>query len=896
MDLAAYGNELAQATVEAAEWVERNPDLVRNEREGLLRDLRRAGRMLRTCSRSAARRMAAGVFGPSQAGKSYLISALAMDENNSLTAMFDREEIDFIRNINPQGGKESTGLVTRFTMEKPGKLPDGFPVQTRLLTETDLVKIMANSWFSDIEHVEEPETDIAKSLEELKSRAGASGTGISLDSLEDLQEYLKNNFRSQSRVETLEREYWPTALELGQKLDLEGRIQLYSLLWDENRDFTEFLRQLLQALARVDFAENLFCPVNALVPKARSIIDVATLSGLGNPDGMEDQIEVCTPAGLKTSLPRALVTALVAELVIVMKNTPRDGGEYFRETDLLDFPGYRSRLQIVNIDKVLEKDPSQLRELFLRGKVAYLFQRYYDEKELNNMLLCVKPGNQEVQDLPGVIREWIRTTHGPNPEDRVNKAVTLFFILTQTDRDFESTAGSPDAKGRWRTHLQASFLNYFGSTGWTTEWTPGRPFNNLFLLRNPNFKWETILDIDEIVTGKGTGEGGKDETKIVENGILPKKLDFVEQMHTEFLNDELVRRHFRDVPKSWDALMKLNDGGIGYIRESLKPVCDPSIKYRQLLASINDTRRTVSERLKKFYRSDDREALRKEKEKLSKVIGKSLMDLNNRNRLGQLIRSFSISDSELYDMHREAGRRFRERSEVLTPAPAEAQNQEIDDFDILDALKSDDRAADQDSVPEKEDEAAFYTSFIEGKWVERLHRLADDPDIARYYSISSTTLNDLVGELAVAASRFALKDSLAQDFRNVASYANTSREKIARKQAVIASRTFNTFIDWLGWNPAREPEKPRIATIFNGKSREVFPLESSIADIPELPEKAAPYSRDWLGNWIVALTDLMRSNVDYDGKNTVNVVENTALGNILATFAREAVTDPGEAR
>ena len=94
--------------------------------------------------------MCVGVFGPSQAGKSYLVSVLAR-KGETLTAVFDdpaRPEVDFIQDINPYGEKEATGLVTRFTVHKP-QTPLEFPVFLRLLTQTDLLKILANSYFHD---------------------------------------------------------------------------------------------------------------------------------------------------------------------------------------------------------------------------------------------------------------------------------------------------------------------------------------------------------------------------------------------------------------------------------------------------------------------------------------------------------------------------------------------------------------------------------------------------------------------------------------------------------------------------------------------------------------------------------------------------------------------------
>lgn len=48
----------------------------------------------------------------------------------------------------PGGGKESTGLVTRFTLT-PSGAPTMFPVKLRLLSELDIVKILTNTYYAD---------------------------------------------------------------------------------------------------------------------------------------------------------------------------------------------------------------------------------------------------------------------------------------------------------------------------------------------------------------------------------------------------------------------------------------------------------------------------------------------------------------------------------------------------------------------------------------------------------------------------------------------------------------------------------------------------------------------------------------------------------------------------
>ena len=274
--------------------------------------------------------------------------------------------------------------------------------------------------------------------------------------------------------------------------------------------------------------------LEALLPRQTSIIDVALLAGLGT-GSTEDRLTLLGTEGRKAALPRAVVTALTAEITIFMREQPDD---FFSYTDLLDFPGYRSRLKILDLDKELEREGA-LQNLFLRGKVAYLFERYCEEHELTSMLLCIGPGNQEVQDLPRAVYDWICSTHGEDPAHRAGKAPSLFFVLTKMDMEFEKKAGSPSVEQRWNTRLQSSLLDFFGKQhDWPTNWDGAHPFRNIFLLRNPNFRCEAIFTFD--------AQGN-------ESGIRPDQTAYVEEVRRAFVDSPLVRRHVDDPEAVWQA-------------------------------------------------------------------------------------------------------------------------------------------------------------------------------------------------------------------------------------------------------------------------------------------------------------------------------------------------------
>ncbi|MDR2801043.1 MAG: putative virulence factor [Desulfovibrio sp.] len=862
---------LANAAEEAMLWAQNNADVVRSESSGLQLELRKSKRAFLQCARAAQRKMCAGVFGPSQAGKSYLISALARDRTGGLTAVFGDRGHDFISEVNPEGGKESTGLVTRFTMTRPDTLPENFPVQIRLLTETDLVKITANTYYADCEHREVPDAKaIADALNSLRARQGKGSPHIDLDALEDLREYLTKDFQAKPRVQELERSFWPTALEIGQKLNLEGRIDLYSVIWDQIPQFTELLRLLTQGLEKLNHASEAFCKIDALIPRTGSIIDVAMLEGLGETaDGPLLQIR---PApGPEVSLPRAVVAALTAELAIVMKEKPDD---YFDYTDLLDFPGYRSRYKFTEVRKELEK-PGMLRELFLRGKVAYLFQRYCAEKELTSMLLCIGPSNQEVQDLPGVINEWITSTHGELPEARRNKDSSLFFVLTKFDMEFEDKAGAPSVEARWDNRLHASLLDFFGKQhDWPGNWDGEKAFDNLFLLRNPNFKFKTALEYD-------------DNNR--ETGIRKDAQKLVDALRFAFLKSSLVTRHFKIPEISWEAAMRLNDGGITLIRDTLRPLCNPEIKKTQITTALRERCAKLALRLGAFYRTDDKEEERRQKEQFARELLASFSRLLQNQLLGEFLSRLTARDQDLYDLYFEARRRFLAadgtNAEAKQPVSIGGSVNAADAFaelfgeEAVTALPETEKEA--RPLTKHLSEAAYFTDLIVSSWCDKLRAFSDDPRVQQRYGVSARELSKFVSELSVGLTRLGVAVEMEKALEEASAYANTSKERIVWQQVARAGAMLNAYLSWLGFNPRLLDAVRRTITML-GKQYVLFESPPPVkGGFPELPELQPPFEKTWCMDWMRALYTLMLDNVNFDGTRLFDRGQNTRLGNII---------------
>ncbi|WP_428564684.1 MAG: virulence factor SrfC family protein [Solidesulfovibrio sp. DCME] len=876
--LADRCQQLDDAVRQAADWVRDNEGLVRGERDGLLAELRRSGRFFRRCRTAATRKMCVGVFGPSQAGKSYLISALARNADGRLMAMFGEDQHDFVGEINPEGGKESTGLVTRFTMTRPTSLPPGFPVQVRLLSEMDLVKIFANTYYADCEHQDEPDAKaITELLDSLEKTAPDVQGRATLDDFEELKEYLDKNFKAKPRVQELGRSFWPRTLSLGPRLGLADRLRLYSLLWDRIEPFDKALGILAGALERLGHPDTAYCPLDALIPRDKSIIDVAMLAGLGEDGDGGDAIAVATAAGAQAVLPRAVVTALTTELTIVMREKPDD---YFDHTDLLDFPGYRSRYKIFDIRRELQ-GPGMLKEFFLRGKVAYLFQRYCAERELTSMLLCIGPSNQEVQDLPGVINEWIVSTHGKTPEHRKDKAVSLYFVLTKSDMEFEEKAGQSQVKYRWDIRLQASLLDFFGKQyEWPNDWDGRHKFNNLFLLRNPNYRFDAVLNY------------GPDKR---ESGVRPEKEAFVAELREAFLQSPAVKEHFQDPAESWNALMQLNDGGIRLLRERLRPACNPQLKRQQIETSLLERKEILLTRLKAFWKSDNREEKRQQQMALSQHLARIFATLIQGQRFGEFLCWLCVKDHDLHAMYYEARREMEQAaaSSETTASPASVVGVTVDAVDLLadifgdaPAPAGDAPAPDGNAPPPAppRDEAAAFAARIEAFWCNRLREVSDDPKLQRYFGLPQKQFGDFVGELILGAARLNLRGEMETAMRKAAAYADIDMERVIWKQASLAAGCINAFVDWLGYDPRRNDAQKRSVAV-GGRRVTVFDPPAAVEGFPKLSEEMGVLERQWYRDWLMALVACILANVDFEGGITIDVEQNRLLGEIITAIA-----------
>jgi hypothetical protein len=870
------------ALTQALAWVvnSKESEVAGNTR--LLKNLRTSVYQSRYLAAAAKAKMCVGVYGPSQSGKSYLVSALARKPGERLVAVVGEKDVDFIELINPEGGKESTGLVTRFTSDAISA-PSGFPIQLKILSELDLIKLFVNSYALDIlpdedDELQKHQDQVQRVLNELETMPRGSSP-LSVEDVYDLEDYCKG-FSSNLRIQALKKmDFWERAAELLPFLGESGRLRLVQVLWEELPSYSHIYANLIAELGRMGHDSQVYCSPNALFKindghfarSETSIINVATLDLMGVQASL--QVDVKLSAGATVSISVHNLCALTSELVIPMRNKPHD---MFARADLLDFPGARSRKGHPKKDQSLNQ-PAVRVDNFLRGKVAYLFDKYSASLELTSMVLCLGPSNQEVVGLDAMIEDWIIKTHGGKPEEREKLKTALFVVLSKFDMEFSEGAGKSLDGSRWTTRLQASLLNSFGShahkTNWVKKWTSQSAFNNVFWLRNPNADQSGLIDYEGI-------PGSSKET-----GYASKKLSVINTLQEAFIANPLVQQHFVDPLIAWNAGMALNDGGAKYLMEKLDEACTNDLKLKQIDERIQTIIRERHADLSKYFTSSDLEGLEREKLQLAKNLTASLAKQMTKQRLGEFIHALLESDIDTVDTFKLTlldFERAKHSKHKKDPSDTSSSSISIDprlaeelglDVPISSIETTEVKLSPHLSFPE-----VFIQRFLDD-WRSRCMNRFSAVNLSDYLITESELMPRLLNELELAARRTGLIQQLIDQVKINYQYKTDDRRSWIWRQTATVTARFNDFLTH-GGHIKTERHPIKVLTL-QGKDRDVFTDSPSDLQTVTVPEMQTDFSERYLLDWIQALQHSIRSNSVFQAGIKSDATQNRQLGIIL---------------
>jgi hypothetical protein len=873
----------------AIDWIQRvrsNARSVDNEADSLVMKLRRVRNQAKSLAVASSLPSTVGFFGLSQAGKSYLISALAAGGDGRLETEVDGKRLDFLSHINPPGGgKEATGLVTRFSFRaKQG--PEGFPLELKLFEEIELAKILVNSFFNDfnfekIGDAVDLVTARAKLLELEGRRLPSRVAGVTEDDMVSLWDYLKDRFSASIRV--LEGEFLPRAVTLAPYLSIDDRSQLFACLWKQAPALTDTFLSLSRALAALGHPKRVYAPIEALVrpsgangalSQADSIMNVDMLERLGR--AQDIQLEVLPVLdgthGTKRVLPIAQLAALTAELIFPLVNKPHQA--VFEEVDLLDFPGYRGRLgldSLTDISAAQSKDQSgnPVAQLLLRGKVAYLFERYTDTQEMNVLVVCTASHKQsDVTDVGPVLTEWIRRTQGATSTERSRRAPGLLWAVTMFDIKIADSLGKDEDMLHtvWNNLIKMTMLERFGGFEWMQDWANGQSFDNAFLVRKPRMP-VAFLDL----------ENGQEVAVTASQGSQ------ISLMEATFLKAELIQSHVANPAQAWTSMMQLNDGGVDRLSDYLAKVSTRQAKLDRISEQMEEVLHDLVEnRLSRWFAQDGMGEVEAKKKIAQSVVSA----LTPRIRLlAEIQEKLQLPEPLLQGLYMGADVSTDQSNVTATDSVPSALNIGDDPFGLGDDLdlfgdKPTAAPASEKSKPIGSD--ARFAQAVLREWINHLRGIPSEASLLTYLGLPKASAEMMCDELITGATRLDLQNALFQVVSRT-EQVGTKREKLVDRQVLAAKTVFSDYIAWLGYVSLPLSGRPESRV---NKGHRLFeqPQRIQAGALPQITNEPIEHTRAYMGDWLVGLAQLIVENAGHDAGREIRPDQNAELGGLIAKF------------
>lgn len=629
----------------SSEWVNRNVSL--EEKYDLLNTIHETKSDIYTIHESIETKPVFALFGVSQVGKSYLVKNLLSVDGQKLEIEIPGEQtLDFLSDINPRGGgTESTGVVSRFSIES-SFIDSEYPVGIKLLDVKDIILIICDSFFSDILKLDYyPSVDDfnqhANRIEEESKNLKSTQAVFTEDDVFFMKKYFEIYLeRSSPNASIISKsKFWITISQNISRFDKSHWKKIFQILWANDDKFGVLFDTLLDGLNSLSFERKVYATKSAILRDQGKILDVVRVNGIFK---AKEPTNIQLPNKNVISIDLHILSALTSEITMTVSKKVAEQKEFLSHTDLLDFPGARSRKPFEQNSLKDENIP----DLLLRGKISYLFNKYSANYEINNLLFCLKNTQNEVREIPILINDWIKRNVGENDisrETRIgrNGVSPLFVVMTFYNETikFNPNADDGDLSEKWDRRFLRLFKDetVTRTNDWDEKWTKSQPkFQNFYLLRDFQFSQDIFDGID-----------GK------ETNIRPEKLEYYKRLKDSFLNFSFVKDHFKDPIEAWESSTSVNMDGSERIIRDLYPAANNAIKTKNYISNLSDFQVEMLNKLAQYHVSDNIHSERKRAQEQGGAIRDQLLNLfsanGNNSKFGEFISKYHLTNTEVYN-------------------------------------------------------------------------------------------------------------------------------------------------------------------------------------------------------------------------------------------------------
>lgn len=658
---------------------------------------------------------AIAAYGESQKGKSYLMGNLLQKSGAPFMIRSKGCEYDFVARINPIGDKrEATGVVTRFTsyFGHEDRACDEYPARMKVMSVANIVTILTDGYFNDVlDDKRYSDAEIQERADNIyNTYAGRAAVQdiVTEDDVIDIKLYLMK-FVNRAKVSAFceSTDFFNKVALVIRNVPQTEWVNVFSVLWHDNKDLTDLFLRLLRCLVKMNFADVVYLPIDALLhlgENKNTIMSVDCLNGLYSNDisarAVSDVFVKTDSDSFEclSGFDKSELSALCLEVSFKVdveylddkaqfcfdaENAGRPGymssdtyakltqeGEFVSKrkllevSDLLDFPGAKNREQMKEstLDRYdSETQQTNLVKLFLRGKVSFLFNFFSDSRALNILMFCHNAEDVKVTQMYNVIDGWIKTYVGDTPEKRkatmkmAGNIAPFFAIGTMFNIDMMKK-GNPDAnsdialQGRWNGRFSKVMYQDCFHAGTDVDWFKdfagnGASFNNVYVLRD--FKYSGC-------DGQGNNlyRGYDESAKAPREESLELPADFYERLQKSFINDNAnTGRFFKDVKVAWEVAATMNNDGSLFIIKQLCTAASNMKKVRetQFRSRAEEITSTVYEKIKGYFVPSSNEGkLDANIERAYQVLREFDASSGDNSFFGRLIDKLQITDNEAY--------------------------------------------------------------------------------------------------------------------------------------------------------------------------------------------------------------------------------------------------------
>lgn len=613
----------------------------------------------------------AAAYGESQVGKSYLMSSLLSSPDAPFVITNGGKSYSFIDAINPSGGNnakvESTGVITRFTLQKNGNPMKDY-VKINNLSVVDIILLLTDSYYNDIKI--NPDNvlkydDINKHLEQMSGLWSAHNVQhdkIEEDDIKDINDYIRDIIGN-AATGVIQSNFCKVVAPVIQYVAYDKWVDIFSLLWNKNTEISHLFSVLINEYKKLDFNTEVYVPFDAVLREKGTLLKIDwldTVCGIkadtGN-DAIYTDVYDVRGNIIAHDFNKGNLSALIAELTFELPASLAGERKFLEKIDLLDFPGARSR------EKFKEADiHTVLPKVLRRGKVAYLFNKYSRSLKISSVLFCHHNDQKAEATIGDTINNWIEDNIGATAEERAkmltntNGIAPLFFIATKFNIDLERTkTDNPGNKDRLSAHwnrFDTVFPEIIKPNRWLDEWaTSGNlsrvaTFQNIYPLRD--FYWSGK---NGVFDGYSDGAIKSEEKSIHKYSDYP---EYFEDLKESFMQNDFVKKHFANPEQTWNEVATVNNDGSKAIIRSLDAISDflDDARKQKYLAQLLEIKQEMYKTLSVYFEPEDNEAKNLKVKQIANDIKRSLtFSVGSKPEIfGRIIDSLMVPVGDLRDI------------------------------------------------------------------------------------------------------------------------------------------------------------------------------------------------------------------------------------------------------